>query len=382
MQERIIFIEAQRLFRKQKHGMDVVAIELLKRLRNLSPSYQFHVLVKADQYNCLENSKSLTVSSLRSFFYPIWEQCFLPINTGNNSRNILHCTGNTAPIFGRLPLLLTIHDLIFLEKNYLVSKEGGSLYQRFGNFYRSIVVPIAARKAKHIITVSEFQRNIIINRLKLNPTKVSVVYNGVDNRFFNPKALNTNNAVLNKHNISFPFIFFMGNTEPRKNTLGALKAFKIFCEQNPKLSHKLVIKGLTELQLSDRIKEVGAIKYADRIHHIGYIDTADLPAIYQGAEVLWFPSFSEGFGLPIIESMACGTPVITSSVSVMPEIAGDAALYVDPYQPKELALRTQEIILNPALRKALIEKGEKRAENFSWEKSTSELMRIYDKMMA
>ena len=254
MQERVIYIEAQRLFRKQKHGMDIVAIELLKRLRNLSPSYQFHVLVKKDEDHCLDNSKSMTVSSLKSHFYPIWEQWFLPKTTGSNSRNILHCTGNTAPIFGKTPLLLTIHDLIFLEKNYLFSKEGGSLYQRFGNFYRSIVVPIVARKAKHVITVSEYQRKIIINRLKLSPTKVSVVYNGVDNRFFNPAEPNANNKVLNKHGISFPYIFFMGNTEPRKNTLGAIKAFKIFCEQNPTLTHKLVIKGLTEQQLSEKLK--------------------------------------------------------------------------------------------------------------------------------
>ncbi len=381
MQERIIYIEAQRLFRKQKHGMDIVAIELLNRLRNLSPAYQFHVLVKKDVDKCLENSKSLTVSSLRSFFYPIWEQWFLPKTTGSNAGNILHCTGNTAPIFGNTPLLLTIHDLIFLEKKYLFSKEGGSLYQRFGNFYRSIVVPIVARKAKHVITVSEYQRNIIINRLKLSPAKVSVVYNGVDNRFFNQNESTTNNAVLNKHGISFPFIFFMGNTEPRKNTVGAIKAFKIFCEHNPAFNHKLVIKGLTEIQLSEKIKEADAIRFADRIHHIGYIDSADLPAIYQGAEVLWFPSFSEGFGLPIIESMACGTPVITSSTSVMPEIAGDAALYIDPHQPRELARQTREILLDPILKMNLIEKGKKRAENFSWEKSTTDLMKVYDKMM-
>jgi glycosyltransferase involved in cell wall biosynthesis len=323
----------------------------------------------------------MTVSPLRSFFYPIWEQWLLPQSTGSNKRDLLHCTANTAPLFGRMPLLLTIHDLIFLEKNYLVSKEGGSLYQRFGNFYRSIVVPISARKAKHIITVSGYQRNIIISKLKLNPSKVSVVYNGVDSRFFNRADPATKIAILNKHGISFPYIFFMGNTEPRKNTIGAIKAFKIFCEQNPNLTHKFVIKGLTEPQLSEKIKEAGAITFADRIHHIGYIDAADLPAIYQGAEALWFPSFSEGFGLPIIESMASGTPVITSSVSVMPEIAGDAALYVDPYQPRELAIQTKLLLNNPSLKNELIQKGATRAASFTWDRSTTDLMKVYDRMM-
>ena len=222
MQQRKIFIEAQRLFRAHKHGMDVVALELLQRLRNRTPAYSFDVLVKHDEDHCLQNSDSLTVSSLSSLFYPLWEQWLLPKQTGNNKKNLLHCTGNTAPLFSSVPLLVTIHDLIFLEKNYLFSKEGGSLYQRFGNYYRRLVVPIVARKAKHIITVSEYQRNVIIERLKINPEKISVVYNGVDSRFFEHAELPVLSNTLMKYGIGFPYIFFMGNTEPRKNTKGEI----------------------------------------------------------------------------------------------------------------------------------------------------------------
>ena len=381
MQQRKIFIEAQRLFRAHKHGMDVVALELLQRLRNRTPAYSFDVLVKHDEDHCLQNSDSLTVSSLSSLFYPLWEQWLLPKQTGNNKKNLLHCTGNTAPLFSSVPLLVTIHDLIFLEKNYLFSKEGGSLYQRFGNYYRRLVVPIVARKAKHIITVSEYQRNVIIERLKINPEKISVVYNGVDSRFFEHAEVPVLSNTLMKYGIGFPYIFFMGNTEPRKNTKGAIEAFKIFCEQNPKLTHTLAIKGLTAQQLSQKIKECGAEKYASRIHRLGYIDYADLPLIYQGAAVLWFPSFSEGFGLPIIESMASGTPVITSCTSVMPEIAGDAALYIDPAEPRQLAIQTQVILQNEALKNELVEKGSKRAACFTWERSTNDLMKVYDRLM-
>lgn len=382
MNQRTIFIEAQRLFRKQKHGMDIVAFELLQRLRKHSPAYCFNVLVKEDEDDCLQNSKSLTVSSLKSLFYPVWEQWLLPKKAGRNKNNLLHCTGNTAPLFSKMPLLVTIHDLIFLEKNYLISKDGGSLYQRFGNYYRRLIVPIVARKAKHIITVSEYQRKLIVSRFNLNPAKVSVVYNGVDDRFFDQVEDPVLTSTLLKYGIDFPYIFFIGNTEPRKNTKGAIEAFKIFCDQNPESNHKLAIKGLTNRQLAERIVECAAEKYAHRIHRLGYIDNADLPVIYQGAEVLWFPSFSEGFGLPIIESMASQTPVITSSVSVMPEIAGDAALYFDPEQPQQLADQTQLLFADQPLRHHLVQMGIKRAESFSWEQSTRELMKVYDQLMS
>ena len=132
MQTRSIFIEAQRLFRKQKHGMDVVALELLQRLKTANTPYNISVLVKEDEDQCLQNSRTLTVKKLKASFYPLWEQWTLPRVVGTQKNSLLHCTGNTAPIWGKNPLLVTIHDLIFLEENYLLKKDGGSLYQRFG----------------------------------------------------------------------------------------------------------------------------------------------------------------------------------------------------------------------------------------------------------
>ena len=120
---------------------------------------------------------------------------------------------------------------------------------------------------------------------------------------------------------------------------------------------------------------------ASRIHRVGYIDYTDLPGIYQGAAMLWFPSFTEGFGLPIVEAMAVGTPVITSHTSVMPEIAGDAALYVDPYQPEEIARQTEKILSDPHLRKDLIAKGEKNALRFNWMDSVTNLIEIYKRLV-
>ncbi len=378
-----VWIEAQRLFRKQKHGMDVVALELLQRLRNTDPGFDMRVLVKEDVDHCLDNTATLSVITLKSFFYPLWEQWILPLflRTGKK-KNLLHCTGNTAPIWGRTPLLVTIHDLIFLEENYLFKKDGGSLYQRFGNFYRSIIVPIAARRAIYIITVSEFQRQLIMKRLQIPADKISVVYNGADERFFKRADTASIETISKKYGIhGFPYIFFLANTEPRKNTDGVLRAFTAFCKSHPEYAHHLVIKGLTDEILQKKIITCGAEAVANRIHRVGYIDYPDLPLIYQGAAVLWFPSFSEGFGLPIVEAMAGGTPVITSNCSVMPEIAGDAALYIDPYQPEQLAAQTHHLLSDELLRTQLIKKGETIAAGFTWKNSVNTLIQVYTKLL-
>lgn len=377
-----ICIEAQRLFRKQKHGMDVVALELLQRLRYANTDYHIKVLVKEDEDRCLQNTETLTVQTLKPAFYPLWEQWVLPDFLSTDTAKLLHCTGNTAPVWGKTPLLVTIHDLIFLEENYLFKKDGGSLYQRFGNFYRSLVVPIIAKRAKYIITVSEFQRQLIIKMLHISPDKISVVYNGADERFFVRAEDQAIHLVRNKYKIGEkPYFFFLANTEPRKNTDGVLQAFLHFCKTYPEHEHHLVIKGLTDEILRKKIAAAGAESVSGRIHRVGYIDYDDLPLLYQGASALWFPSFSEGFGLPIVEAMAGGTPVITSEVSVMPEIAGDAALYVNPKQPMQLAEQTHTLLTDTSLRKDLVAKGHIIAAKFTWTNSVNALRAVYEKLL-
>jgi len=382
MQERKkIFVESQRLFRKKKHGIEVVALELMQQLGKAQHPYNIEVLVKKDVDCCLDDSGSLSVTSLPSAFYPLWEQLYLPKYTSKSTNSILHCTGNTAPYFGKIPLIVTIHDLIFLEENYLLKKDGGSLYQRFGNFYRSIIVPLIAKKAKHIITVSKYQKKFIMQRFKIPSEKISVVYNGVDERFFNEVSNEDIQQALQHYNINFPYIFFLANTEPRKNTNGVIKAFATFCKEHPQFHHKLVIKGLTEQQVKNKLEECKATEYAHRIHHIDYITYEHLPYLYKGAAVLWFPSFNEGFGLPLVEAMASGTPIITSSVSVMPEITADAALYINPNHPLELVEQTVYLLTNEHFRNTLIQKGKQRAQQFTWKQSVVELLKVYDKVM-
>lgn len=377
-----IFIEAQRLFRPKKHGMDVVARELLQRLRQVAGPWQFTVLIKDDNDPCLTTGPNLEVATLPGGFYPWWEQWILPNWAKRQPDQWLHCTGNTAPLWGPNPLLLTIHDLIFLEENYLLKKDGGSWYQRFGNAYRALVVPWAARRARFIITVSALQKQLIHERLGIPLERIAVVYNGADGRFFAPASPEAIQQAGARYGLEgWPYLFFIANTEPRKNTLGVLKAFAHFCHTFPEHPHRLVIKGLTAEQLANRIEMAGAGGAAPRIHRVDYIDYADLPLLYQGAAALWFPSFKEGFGLPIVEAMASGTPVITANCSVMPEIAGDAAWYIDPHQPEHLATQTHQLLSNPDLAEQLVARGRQRATAFTWEKSVEALLKVYAQVL-
>lgn len=372
-----IAIESQRLFRENKHGIEVVALELLRRLPDADTRHEYFVMVKEDKDKCLSSMKNMNVKTLKSAAYPLWEQWYLPKACGKINADVLHCTANTAPLKLKLPLILTLHDVIFLEQSYITSK--ASWYQRFGNTYRSIVVPLVAKNALRIITVSQYQKKIIAEKLFLPEEKIAVIHNGADERFFVTHTDEEIKSTLKKYKLFPGYIFFMANTEPRKNTVGVLKAYKILCDQN-KDAPLLAIKGLNEEQLKKILAANNLSSVEKNIVLTGYIDYDDLPIIYQGASMLWFPSFNEGFGLPMVEAMAGGVAVITSNVSCMPEIAGDAALLINPQKPEEIADAAIKILSDSNLAKKLSNAGRERAKNFTWHAATEKLVAVYNEI--
>ncbi len=372
-----IAIEAQRLFRARKHGMDVVAFEFLRRLPSQNDNNQYHIIVKNDVDNCIEPSKNKFIHPLKAIFYPFWEQFLLPNFCKKININVLHCTANTAPVFYKKPLILTLHDIIFLQQNNFSNK--GSWYQSLGNTYRSLVVPIVAKNASRIITVSQYQKDVIAQKLNILPQTISVIHNGVDERFFNTfTAIQIQNTLL-KYGIKPGYIFFMANTEPRKNTIGVLHAFALLCKQTTQ-APRLVIKGLNSTQLKNLLEKHNLSFINNQIDLIGYVDYNDLPLIYQGASILWFPSISEGFGLPIIEAMASGVPVITSNLSCMPEIAGNAAILIDPLNCQAIVEATISLLNDSALYNQTVLKGKKRALDFTWDKAVKKLLMVYSEI--
>lgn len=365
-----IAIEAQRIFRPDKHGMDFVVLEQLREIQQTDMENEYFVIVAPGEDHCLQESERMRIIELKCPTYPLWEQLGLPHIIRKIKPDLLHCTSNTAPLFCPVPLLLTLHDIIYMERKHSGSK---SWYQRLGWHYRRLVVPRIIPHCQHIITVSETERIRIQNYFHINDSLISVLHNGYNNQYTPAKA---DPSIVRKYVPGSKYLFFMGNTEPRKNTNRVLKAYDLYRKQS-KSPLPLLISGLKREELNHFLVKEELQNLSEYIICTGYIPSKDITALYCGALVFLFPSLSEGFGIPIIEAMACGTPVITSNLSAMPEVAGKGALLIDPFNEQAIANQILEIERNPILRNEQQEYGLKRAQLFSWKQNVALLISIY-----
>jgi glycosyltransferase involved in cell wall biosynthesis len=377
-----IGIEAQRIFRKKKHGMDMVALELIRNLQSIDTDNEYLIFVKPDVDDTVINeTANFKIIKLKGRFYPFWEQMALPCAAKETGCQILHCTSNTAPIFSSIPLVVTLHDIIYMESSYFKILRGtGTLYQKFGNLYRKMFVPKIVRKSKKIITVSHFEKKRIGQFFGIGgDNRLTAVYNGVSEHF---KPTTDNNELLRvktKYNLPDHFFFFLGNTDPKKNTKGTLKAFSDFIQQTG-TNHKLVMLDYNQHELEKILDEIGDKPLINRIVLTGYVVNTDLPSIYCQSEVFLYPSLRESFGIPMLEAMSCGVPVITSNTSSMPEIAGDAAMIIDPFKPDQITDALIKITTNQLLKKQLIERGLLQSAKFSWKAMAKDVLEIYNQI--
>lgn len=228
-----------------------------------------------------------------------------------------------------------------------------------------------------IITVSNYEREQILKTLPLPQEKIKVVYNGVSRRF---KQIQNKSELVNikeKYRLPKKFILFLGNTDPKKNLKGVLLAYSIFVE-NSETVIQLVIVDLKQKYLSEVLKELNLPGLQEHIVLPGYIPNRDLSAVYNLSDLFLYPSLRESFGLPVLEAMACGVPVIASNTSSMPEVAGDAALLVDPKDALLLANDIGAMLSHNNLRQRMIRKGFRQAERFSWQNTAEQVLQIYE----
>ena len=206
-----IGIEAQRIFRKNKHGMDYVVLQEIRELQRMDTDNEYFVYVKPGEDICLESSANVHVVELRCPSYPLWEQYALPRAARRDRVDMLHCTSNTAPVWcGGIPLVLTLHDIIFLEPR---DKHNKSLYQNLGRIYRRMVVPKVIGKCRRIITVSNFELDNIVGRLKLPRDRMAMIYNGYNDWF---RPVKDTAGVYRKYIGERGYFFFLGNTDPKR----------------------------------------------------------------------------------------------------------------------------------------------------------------------
>ncbi len=369
-----IAIEAQRIFRVNKHGMDFVALETIRELQKIDHENEYFIFVSPGKDKCLENSPNMHIIELKCPTYPLWEQVALPRAVRRIRPDLLHCTSNTAPLYCSIPLILTLHDIIYLEKRQSTAL---SWYQEMGWHYRRLIVPRILPKCKKIITVSLFERKRIIEALHLPDHQLIAVYNGFNKHF---RVESPSNDIIRKYIDADNYLFFLGNTDPKKNTHRVLKAYSEYLSKS-KRKMPLLIADLKEDVIDGILKEMNISHIKKSLRFPGYITNTDLPALYNGAFIFLYPSLRESFGIPILEAMACGTPIITGNISAMPEIAGEGAVLVDPYNPEEITEKILKLENEEQFYQQQVKYGLERSSLFSWKRCAETLLETYKELI-
>lgn len=372
-----IGIEAQRIFRPDKHGMDFVILEVLRHLQNRDDGNEYFVFVAPGTDPCLQSSEHMHIVELHCPTYPLWEQWALPRAVRKSGVDLLHCTSNTAPLHLQIPLLLTLHDIIYLTSP---KDKRMSLYQQMGWYYRRWNVPRIIDSCKHVITVSETEHDNILARFPQLKERISMVHNGYSEHF-HPLPPEKMRTVTSKYLPDEHYLFFLGNTDPRKNTEGVLRAYHEYLNLSDK-GLKLVITSLKQEYVERMLVDMGIEICAPNIVYTGYVPGEDLPALYNGAFAFLCPSLKEGFGIPVLEAMACGTPVITSNCSSLPEVAGHQGILVNPNQPEEISQALIRLEQDDKLYLEQKEYGLERVKLFSWAHTAEKYLRIYSQLLS
>jgi glycosyltransferase involved in cell wall biosynthesis len=314
--------------------------------------------------------------------YPLWEQAMLPVWIRQDRLDLLHCPVNTAPV--AMPkgvrLIVTIHDVMFLLPDSLL-EASRVLRQRLGNFYRKTVALLTAGRAERVITVSEFSKREIAEHLGIPSNRIRVVHEGVDAEFDSMVERATLTRELGCDDLfDSPFVFVLGSGDPRKNTLGVIRAYASIYRDLPE-KEKLVIAGLRDWRSSRAYKLAREMGIETKVRFASYVSEATLVWLYRNARCFVYPSKYEGFGFPVLEAMACGTPVITSNCTSIPEIAGDAAILVDPRSSESISGALVRLLQDEVLRSELIRKGRERVLNFGWENTVQNTLAVYESVL-
>lgn len=363
---------------KSKRGIGTYSLNLLREVLLLDGDFELFLF--------LDNSKNsyipefydpydrLVICRIPVSNYPLWEQVLLPFYLLIYKIDILHSVGNTAPLlrFSKYRLIVTVHDVMFM-KSELSLFNSGNFYQFFGSLYRRIITPIAIYLSNHIITVSEFSRRDIIATLGLkSSSKICTIYESFDTEF-----INCNPSLID---ISNPYFMCLGGIDPRKNTRSIIESFLRACDEFDPLI-KLKVIGLNEK--IGRSYLVGLEDLSVHFHKIDflpYVSIAELKALYSNSIGFVYASKYEGFGIPLLEAFYCRCPIIASNITSIPEIAGDAAYFVDPYSTEEIKKAFVEFSSNSGLKTKLIQKGVNRLSSFQWNIIAFKTYQIYTKI--
>lgn len=298
----------------------------------------------------------------------LWMQAVLPLSIAHLDLDVCHFTNNVGPIWSPRPTVLTLHDMtLWLLPEYHTIRRIASMRP---------IIPLAARRAAAIITVSESAKADIVRVLGLPPEKIHVIYEAPSPRFHRLPDSAALEAVRRRYDLPERFVLHVGTLEPRKNIIRLLEAFALL-RQTDRIDHQLVLVGNQGWFYGKIFAAIEQFGLRSCVQFAGYVPLDDLVAFYNLADALIFPSLYEGFGLPVIEAMACGTPVVTTTCGSLREIAEGAAIFVEPTETESIADGLRWILADGDLRADLRQRGLERARRFSWEQAARQTFQVY-----
>ncbi len=357
-------------------GAAFYILNLIKALACIDKDNKYFIFIKdRDAFDISQsNVHFIECSSANRVLRLIWEQTVLPWYARRYRLQVLHSPHYTKPLFLRdCSSVVTFHDMTFFiyPQKHILSKQ---------IFFKNMI-PLSARSADRLIADSYSTKRDMVKFNMASEDKIEVVHPSVDKSY----RLIENEALIEKirgkYDTSSKFILYVGTIEPRKNIDGLIKAYHKAANSQG-IEHRLVIAGGKGWDYERVFKLVGDLKLEERVVFTGYVPENDLPLLYNAAELFIYPSFYEGFGIPTLEAMSCGVPVISSNISSLPEVVGDGGILVDPYNIDELAEAIIKVITDEGLREELSQRGLNRARLFSWNRTAEDTLSIYREIVA
>ena len=364
-----------RPFLKHETGVGVYFKKLLFELTGLDEKNEYFLFTSSlkDRFPP-EKIPPLPKMCFRDFHIPVKVMNFLwyrlgwpPLDSFFRTRLDLSHSPTPLPLPSHGKKIVTVYDLFFLDVPEMADKQARRDFRRKlgGAFHR----------ADGIVTISNFTRDHLLDRFPIDPGKVKVIHLGVDKEFWMGESPDGQDDISSRFDLPPSFLLFVGALERRKNLLNLLDAFDILRKEDQSLF--LVLAGREGEDSPNIQKKIQTLGLQDRVRIIGYCSESNLRDLYRLADLLVFPSFQEGFGLPVVEAMACRLPVAASRTSALTEIGQDAVAYFDPGDPGDIARTIHRVLKDSAYRSGLIDLGMKRAGDFSWAKTAAETLEFY-----
>ncbi|AJF06508.1 glycosyltransferase family 4 protein [Geoalkalibacter subterraneus] len=368
-----IGVDARTVFCPERRGTGKNLVDLYPRIAELRPDWQFVMYYEqegfADPFSGIANISKKRIR-MKGARWNLWENLRLPLAARSDKVDLLHCPAQSMPRLKLIPIIATIHDIIPLRFD---AGGGGNAFKKSERVIRNSLL-----RSDAVLTVSHFSKSDMSDYFRVNGENIHVLTWAPDSQLC-IATTGEIEQVRKKYGINKPYLFTFGATDPRKNTFRVIEAFARM-KQND-VDGQLVISGIRDDRSAVYRQKAIAFGVEDDVVFCGFAPDSEIPALLCGAEGLVFASLYEGFGLPLIDAMACNTPALASNVTSLPEVAGDAVLYCDPLSVDSIACGMTEIMTCEKTRARLREQGAKKVKEYTWERTAKTVLNVFEKVL-